>query len=68
MALQAEGCGIVAHHFHMNEELYSWLEKMFIRSNISKYRKYFHEWIENITEDQIIGFQRMMNANYVIKK
>jgi hypothetical protein len=52
----------------MNEELYNWLEKMFMFSNIPKYRKYFKEWIDNITEDQVIGFRRMMGANYKIKQ
>lgn len=37
---------------------------MFIRSTIPKYHKYFKEWVENITEDQIFGFERMMNADY----
>jgi hypothetical protein len=48
----------------MNEELYTYLESMFIRSNIPKYRKYFKEWIDNVTEEQLVGFERMMNANY----
>lgn len=48
----------------MKEETYKWLEEMFMRSNIPKYRKYFKEWIENITEDQVVGFERMMTADY----
>jgi hypothetical protein len=53
-----------ADALHMNEELYTYLESMFIRSNIPKYRKYFKEWIDNVTEEQLVGFERMMNANY----
>jgi hypothetical protein len=66
--LQARGSRFEAEELHMNEELYNWLEKMFMFSNIPKYRKYFKEWVDNITEDQITGFQRMMGANYKIKQ
>jgi hypothetical protein len=52
----------------MNEDLYNWLEKMFMYSNIRKYRKYFKEWVDNITEGQIIGFERMRKADYVYKQ
>lgn len=48
----------------MEKEVYEWLENMFTRSNIPKYRKYFKEWVDNLTEDQVFGFRRMMNANY----
>ncbi len=37
---------------------------MFMHSNIPKYRKYFKEWVDNLTGDQIIGFERMSKANY----
>lgn len=53
---------------HMNEEIYNWLESMFMRSNIPKYRKYFKEWVDGLTEGQITGFDRMMKADYVYKK
>ena len=52
----------------MNEELYNWLERMFMFSNIPKYRKYFKEWVDNITDDQISGFERMRKADYVYKQ
>lgn len=68
VALQASGSGFESQLVHMNEELYNWLEKMFMHSNIKKYRQYFHEWIENITEDQIIGFERMSKVNYKYKQ
>lgn len=44
----------------ISEELYNWLEKEFYRCNHSKYRKYFKEWIENITDSQIDGFYKQM--------
>jgi hypothetical protein len=52
----------------MNEDLYNWLEKMFMFSNIPKYRKYFKEWVDNITGEQIVGFERMRKANYKITR
>ena len=66
--MQARGYEFEAHVLHMNEELYNWLEKMFMYSNIQKYRKYFKEWVDNVTEDQLVGFERMMKADYVYKQ
>ena len=66
--MQAEGSRFEAGLLHMNEELYNWLEKMFMYSNIPKYRKYFKEWVDNITESQIVGFDRMRKADYVYKQ
>ena len=49
----------------MDDVLYAWLERMFNYSNVPKYRGYFKEWVDNITEDQIVGFRRMMEVDYV---
>ena len=37
----------------MKEELYNKLKEEFYRCNHVKYRKYFEEWIYNVTEAQI---------------
>ena len=44
----------------MTEELYNWLEKEFNINNHKKYRKYFKEWVDNLTNDQIKGFNDLM--------
>ena len=44
----------------MTKELHDWLEKEFIMSNHKKYHKYFKEWINNLTNDQINGFNDLM--------
>lgn len=44
----------------MYKELYDWLESEFYRSNIKKYHKYFNEWINNLTGDQIDGLEKQM--------
>ena len=44
----------------MNEQLSLWLEKEFYKCNHPKYHKYLKEWISNITDNQIEGFQKMM--------
>ena len=44
----------------MSDELYTWLEKEFKYSNHKKYHKYFNEWVKNITNSQIDGFNRQM--------
>jgi hypothetical protein len=44
----------------MTEELYEWLEFRFYHDNHVKYRKYFKEWIDNITPNQIEGFYKQM--------
>lgn len=41
----------------MNTVLYEWLREEFYNSNVSKYRKYFEEWVINITPNQIQGFE-----------
>ena len=44
----------------MNKELFSWLEKEFRIANHTKYHKYFDEWIKNISNNQIEGFNNQM--------
>lgn len=53
----------------MEEDLYKWLEKQWLLSNNRKYHKYFKEWIDNITENQIFHFNRMrINGNVYLTK
>jgi hypothetical protein len=49
----------------MTKELYNWLKNRFKFDNHPKYLKYFKEWIDNITESQIEGFnkQRITDLN-----
>lgn len=47
----------------MNEHLYQYLERTFYRDNIKKYHKYFTIWIANLTTNQLIGFQHMMEVD-----
>jgi hypothetical protein len=42
----------------MNSVLREWLRVEFYKSNVTKYVKYFDEWIEGITENQINGFEQ----------
>lgn len=44
----------------MDKELMDWLEKRWRYDNHAKYRHLFSEWIENITEGQVIGFRKQM--------
>ena len=44
----------------MSNELLLWLEKEFKYSNHKKYHKYFNEWVNNITESQVDGFNKQM--------
>lgn len=39
----------------MNPELEEYLRRMFYRDNHPKYRKYFEEWFNNLTPNQIHG-------------
>lgn len=41
-------------------KLYIWLEHHFYHDNHSKYKKYFNEWLNHLTDSQIIGFQHQM--------
>lgn len=54
--------GTTNYSFEMDTELYNWLQKSFYYSNHAKYRKYFEEWISNITPDQVEGYRNQMNA------
>ena len=47
----------------MERELYEWLEFRFYHDNHVKYRKYFKEWVINITQNQIDGFRRQMQTD-----
>jgi hypothetical protein len=38
----------------MSEELYNKLKEEFYRCNHIKYRKYFEEWISNVTIEQML--------------
>lgn len=44
----------------MDKELFEWLKFRFYRDNHVKYRKYFDEWVENLTQYQIEGFKKCM--------
>lgn len=41
----------------MTEVVYEYLRKRFYQSNHAKYRKYFEEWVINLTESQIYYFK-----------
>lgn len=43
----------------MNEELYNYLKKEFQSNNIPKYWKYFNDWIQNLTENQIYYYKEL---------
>lgn len=47
-----------------NKALYNWLEYEWRISNIPKYQHYFKKWVENLTIDQINGFEKMRNQNF----
>jgi len=49
----------------MNDILYIWLEDQWKISNHAKYQKYFKEWVVNITESQIRGFEKARTADYI---
>ena len=42
----------------MTDTLKEWLRNEFYKSNIPKYHKYFENWVEGITENQIDGFEQ----------
>lgn len=42
------------------EEFIEWIEDDFIKSNHKKYHKYFDEWFNNLTKDQLYYFERSM--------
>lgn len=42
----------------MTEILYNYLRERFYKNNHDKYRKYFDEWVNCITETQIDYFEK----------
>ena len=44
----------------MEKDLRDWLEIQFYRNNINKYHKYFKEWVDNLTDNQILGLREQM--------
>lgn len=40
----------------LNENVKEYLWKEFRYNNVPKYYKYFDEWLENLTDDQIIFY------------
>jgi hypothetical protein len=49
----------------MNKVLYEWLKSEWKLSNHVKYQKYFEEWVKNLTDDQISGFEKMRTADNI---
>lgn len=35
-----------------------WLQQEFYKCNHPKYKKYFDEWIANVTQNQLDGFEK----------
>lgn len=52
----------------MDKDLYEWLRSHFMRDNHPKYRKYFDEWVSNVTEKQLVGFQHDMELETIFIK
>ena len=48
-----------------NKKLYGWLEYEWIISNHRKYQKYYIEWVTNLTNSQIEGFNKMRLSDYI---
>jgi len=42
----------------INTILFDYLRERFYRNNHAKYRKYFDEWVSNITENQLFYFEK----------
>ena len=45
----------------MTEQLYTYLQLRFYNENHVKYHKYFEEWVQNITNNQIHYFNTEMS-------
>lgn len=43
-----------------NSKLFIWLKERFNEDNHNKYKYLFTEWVENITEGQVDGFNKQM--------
>ena len=56
----------------IQKELYDWLQFRWRNDNHTKYHKYFDDWVNNVTEDQIDGFNKQLNSkigqDYIWKK
>ena len=46
----------------MNKALYNWLEREWLENNHVKYHIHFKSWVDNLTESQIFGFDKMKNS------
>lgn len=42
----------------INNILFDYLRDRFYKNNHTKYRKYFDEWISNITENQLFYYEK----------
>jgi hypothetical protein len=42
--------------------LYDWLDFRFRYDNHKKYHKFFDEWINNVTKNQLDGFNNQFNS------
>lgn len=54
----------------MTKVMYEYLKQRFYRNNHAKYRKYFDEWVSNVTETQIDYFEKekyRIENNIVLK-
>ena len=47
-----------------NSKLFIWLRERFKEDNYNKYKHLFTELVENITEEQIDGFNKQINRWY----
>ena len=45
----------------MTEQLYTYLQLRFYKENHIKFHKYFEEWVQNITNNQIHYFNTEMS-------
>jgi hypothetical protein len=43
----------------MNDKLYQYLKKEFEFNNLKKYLKYFDEWVNNLTLNQIEYYKKL---------
>lgn len=40
----------------MTKEMHNYLQQRFYRNNHPKYHKYFEEWVQNVTDTQLMYF------------
>lgn len=62
---ESEGNFVIDIHYKknnpvINKELYTYLQIRFNRNNISKYRIYFKEWIQNVNDIQLYYYEKEM--------